>query len=639
MPGEPGNQRGITLRAVLIGIAFIPINVYLVVQWETVWDIQDPTTLTIAFNAIFCFFLVIVFNLPLTRFLPGVALQQGELLTIYSILMVAVPVSGHDFTHTIMGTLGNAHWFATPENEWADLFRGYIPHWLEPQVHVLDGYFTGQSSFYTSRHIRGWLQPMLWWTLFLTVSAFVMICIDVLMRKQWIEREKLTYPLVHLPFEMTRTEGEGSFFRNRLFWLGFGIAGGICVLNGFSVLFPAIPSIPISYDLDERFVERPWIAIAHSGRGMPVHMNPFAIGLAFTVPLDLLFSCWVFFLVWKLQSVLGNAAGLNVPGYPFVSQQLLGAYLGILVIALWIARKHVWALLNVVVDARTDVDDSAEPMRYRTAALGTLLGIAFLVGFCYRSGMSALFATAFFAIYFLILFGITRVRAELGPLTHGIPMFGPFQLIVSAVGSQKIPAQTLIASAPHWTHTKGFQSQPMPAYLESFKLADRSGMDTRKLWKVCLLATTVSVIVTFWAFLDLSYKWGGPGAWRGNVAYNVIERLLKQPVGPDATSLSATAFALVFVLAGTALRLRFLWWPLHPLTYPLAGYYFFSHLWFPFFVSWLIKALLLKYGGIRAYRKALPLFLGLILGDFVLGSMWGIMGLLTGEPTYTFKNW
>ena len=130
MLGEPRNQRGVTLRAVLIGLAFVPINVYLVVQWETVWDIQDPTTLTIAFNAVFCLFLVILVNLPIRRYLPNAALHQGELLTIYSILMVAVPVSGHDFTHSIMGTLGNAHWFATPENEWANLFLGYVPEWL-----------------------------------------------------------------------------------------------------------------------------------------------------------------------------------------------------------------------------------------------------------------------------------------------------------------------------------------------------------------------------------------------------------------------------------------------------------------------------------------------------------------------------
>lgn len=638
MPAEPGNQRGVTLRAVLIGLAFIPVNVYLVVQWETVWDIQDPTTLTIAFNAVFCLFLLIVVNLPFRRYIPNLALHQGELLTVYSILMVAVPVSGHDFTHSIMGTLGNAHWFATPENEWATLFRGYVPEWLEPQVHVLDGYFTGQSSFYTSRHIIGWLQPMMWWTLFLMVQSYVMICADIIMRKQWIEREKLTYPLVHLPFEMTRTGEAESLFKNGLFWIGFGSAAGICLLNGFSVLFPVIPSIPVSYDLDQHFVERPWTAL-RSLRGMPVHVNPFAIGLAFAVPLDLLFSCWVFFLVWKFQFVWGSAVGVNVPQYPFVSQQMLGAYLGILVIALWLARKHLRAVFQVIVGSRRGTDDSTEPMRYRTAALGTVLGIVFLVGFCYRAGMSMSFVLAFFVIYFLIIFAFTRMRAELGPPAHGIPHFGPFQLIVSIVGSRRIPVQTLVASAPHWTHTKGFQSQPMPAYMESFKLADRSGLNTRNLWKVCLLATFVSVIVTFWAFLDLSYKWGGPGAWRGNLAYNVIERLLKQPVGTDGASLMSTAFGCIFVLGGTVLRLRFLWWPLHPIAYPLAGYQFFAHLWFPFLVSWLIKAPLLKYGGIRAYRKSLPLFLGFILGDFVPGTMWGIMGLLTGEPTYTFKNW
>ena len=97
----------------------------------------------------------------------------------------------------------------------------------------------------------------------------------------------------------------------------------------------------------------------------------------------------------------------------------------------------------------------------------------------------------------------------------------------------------------------------MPAYLESFKLADRSGIDTRKLWKVCLLATFVSVIVTFWAFLDLSYKWGGPGAWRGNLAYNVIERLLKQPVGADGASLMSTAFGFIFVLGVQSCDLGF----------------------------------------------------------------------------------
>ena len=633
MQDRPQKPRGVTLRAVLIGLAFIPINAYLVVLLETVWGIGDPTTMTIFFNVIFCLFLVIALNLLIKQFLPRGALHQGELLTIYSILMVAVLVSGQDFTHTIFGTLGNVRWYATPENEWADLFRGYVPQWLEPSGDVLKGYFLGESSFYISRHIRGWLQPMLWWTLFLTVLSFVMICINTIIRKQWIEREKLTYPLVYLPLEMTRK----SSFKNRMLWLGFGIAAGINLINGLNALLPVLPKIPLSYNLATHFVDRPWNAI-RSWPGMPVQANPFIIGLTFVIPVGLLFSCWFFYLVWKLQYILGSMAGVNIPGYPFANQQVLGAYLGIVIVTLWTARKHLWAVLKVVVGARSDVDDSGEPMRYRTAAVGTLLGIAFLVGFCYRSGMSIIFALAFFGIYFSILFAFTRMRAELGPLMHGIHYFGPFQLIVSIAGSHRISAQTLVASAPHWTHTKEFLNKPMPAYLESFKLAERTGIDTRKLWKVCLLATFLSIAVTFWAFLDLSYKWSGLGSWRGNLAYNAIAGLLRQPVGTDAASLSATTFGMVFVLVGTALRLRFFWWPLYPLAYPLAGYYYFNYLWFPFFVCWLIKRTIFKYGGIRLYRKVLPLFMGLVLGDFVLGSVWAIIGLLTGEATYAFQE-
>ena len=87
------------------------------------------------------------------------------------------------------------------------------------------------------------------------------------------------------------------------------------------------------------------------------------------------------------------------------------------------------------------------------------------------------------------------------------------------------------------------------------------------------------------------------------------------------------------------LRLRFVWWQLHPLGYPLAGYYHFDKLWFPFFISWVLKWAILKHGGIQAYRKAFPLFLGLVLGEFTMGSIWGLVGLLTGKPTYTFKSW
>ena len=253
--------------------------------------------------------------------------------------------------------------------------------------------------------------------------------------------------------------------------------------------------------------------------------------------------------------------------------------------------------------------------------------------------MSILFAFFFFLIYYTIIFAFTRMRAELGPPLQGIHYSGPLQLMVAIAGSRRISIQTFTAAAPYWPMTKEIRNTPTPFQLESFKLAERVGMNTGKLWKVMVLATLVGIFLTFWAFLQLNYKWGGVGAWRGNVAYTTMERWITYPVEPDTRFLVATGFGFVFVIVNTIMRLRFLWWNLHPLGYPLAGYYHFERLWFPFLISWAVKWAILKYGGIKLYRKVFPLFLGLVLGEFVIGSLWGIIGLLTSKPTYAFKGW
>ena len=83
-----------------------------------------------------------------------------------------------------------------------------------------------------------------------------------------------------------------------------------------------------------------------------------------------------------------------------------------------------------------------------------------------------------------------------------------------------------------------------------------------------------------------------------------------------------------------AARARFLWWPFHPIGYILAGTFTLEWLWCSLFVGWLVKWLILRYGGLRLYRQALPFFIGLILGDYVAGALWALVGCLTGVQTY-----
>ena len=71
------------------------------------------------------------------------------------------------------------------------------------------------------------------------------------------------------------------------------------------------------------------------------------------------------------------------------------------------------------------------------------------------------------------------------------------------------------------------------------------------------------------------------------------------------------------------LRHRFIWWPLHPIGFPIANTYtIMSYGWFAIFLAWLAKSVVLRYGGISAYRALQPFFLGLILGEFSTACLW-----------------
>ena len=52
------------------------------------------------------------------------------------------------------------------------------------------------------------------------------------------------------------------------------------------------------------------------------------------------------------------------------------------------------------------------------------------------------------------------------------------------------------------------------------------------------------------------------------------------------------------------------------------------------FLGWLIKALIVRYGGAQLYRKALPFFVGLVMGEFTVGSLWTFYSIIFEVQTY-----
>ena len=616
--------------SIAIGLLLIPINCYWITYIELVQYSAQPTIVSLIFTVVFNVLVLIGFNRIFKRFLPRLALSQGELLVIYVMLSVASATAGHSMMEILVSTLGHAFWFATPENDWKDLFWRYIPRWLAvADKDVLSGYYEGDSTLYTKQHLLGWLTPVMSWFGFLFAMLFVMVCITLIVRKPWTEDEKLAYPIIQLPARMT-SEG---FFTNRLMWIAFGLTAAFDIINGLHHVFPAIPSV-FEKTYRFRFTEKPFSAMGWLRLGV----YPFVLGIGFLIPLDLLFSSWFFFWVWKGQQLIGSLAGLEGTGYPYINYQGFGAYMGIFLIAVWRGRRYVQNLLAAKARPMSTPDES---ISYRPLVLALIAGVAFLTFFCLKAGMSIWAILVFFGLYFAFSTAVSRMRAELGSPMHDLHYTGPERVIVAAVGTRRLGPNNLTMFSFFWFFTRTFDSHPMPHQLEGFKLAATSGIRSRFMFFAILIALIVGILSQFWALISIPYRLGavhqmshvplvyGAEPWRN------LQNWLTHPFDPDYWAVGFTGIGMLFALFLMLMRMKFLWFPFHPAAYAaVCGSWAVNYIWFTLLVAWALKLILLKYGGRNAHRKAMPFFLGLILGQFTVGSLWTILGMLFNIPTY-----
>lgn len=622
------------LRALILGALLIPINLSWLMKAETLYNPVYSTLFTLFWNATLTLFVLVILNALLKKLMPSLAFSQEELLIVYVMLCIATGIFGHDLMVVLIRVIAAPFWYATPENEWKELFFRHIPRWLT--VHdnnALSGYFTGDSTLYTAKHIKAWLTPALLWSSFLIVLLFVLVCINIIFRKQWTEKEKLSFPIIQLPLEMTREET--GLLRNKLFLIGFSIAGGMQIINGIHAYFPSVPGFRIAVDIGVLFSEKPFSAIGFT----PVVFSPFVVGLAYLMPLDLAFSMWFFHLVWKAQEVFRSAMSLKVRSGPYRSYQTAGALIALAFILLWTNRRYLKEVVVQLFRRKLERDDSNEPMTYRTAVVGIVLGTTFLVLFLYRGGMSIYIIIAFLSIYFLYMFSITRIRAKLGPPAHDFEMVGPEQWLLNTVGARNIGPRNLTMFGLLYWMCRAYRSHPVGHQLEGFKIAERIDASGRRFLLAIIIAIILGTLTGFWVFLHYSYSHGTVNSYHafGGEPFRRLEKYLQYPGSRDYSMIKLVGVGAVVTTFLMAIRRRFLGFPFHPVGYAMAGGWLISCIWFSIFLSWLVKWVLLKYGGLRTYRRAVPFFLGLILGQHVVGGLWTILeGEILGKHVYEF---
>lgn len=589
--------------------------------------------------------LVILFALtalnPVIGRLGWRALSRRELLALYGIVVVGAPLVTHGILGWMLPTVVTWHYVARAIPEWETTFLQHVPTWFSPaDPEAVEGYFQGGMAVPWSL----WLRPLAAWSSFMVALFLSTLFLMVLLRRQWITHERLSFPLAQVPLEVVQ-EGRGRGARlpaAALFWMGFLVSFGLTALSRLAAIFPAIPDLPLSGATLIQW--QPTGPLAGLG-AWELWLVPWMIAVAYLVPKELSFSCWFFWFVRVGLTVAAIAAGATPQrpeewwssSFPAPTHQGGGAVLAILGWTLWIGRRHLLRALRLALSGKPDPQDPDEPISYRWAVLGFLASFGFLVYFCWAAGARLIVGAAIVGLIVANYVVWARLRAETGLGFIPFPLIVDSMIVVPFGSAVFRPREILTLYATRWSYFPGFGESFEVCTgnsLEALKVADSARVPSRPLFLALAAGFVVALVAGLYVMMRGMYHYGffdtraatwgwlgGQLRWNGTAVFNHLTSPSR--FDPSGTIAMGAGAAVTVVLG--LLRLRFWWWPFHPIGYLAANCWGMHWFFQPFLIGWALKVLAIRYGGLRLFRRTAPLAIGLIIGDFASEGLWVVL--------------
>jgi len=648
----------LTPRAFLIGIV-CAVGICLITPYNNTYIGSNsyPSSNHLPLAPLFA---IIILAFGLNGFLywirPTFVLTSSELAVIWCMMIVSVSIPSKAFAEYLLPTLVAPYYLATPENEWGEIFHQYLPQWaMVGQSQAVQNFYK-QPLGEASIPWTVWLKPLMGWGAYALSLYLMMLCLCSILRKQWIEHERITFPLAQLPAQMMMpSEGKGylnSFFSHPALWVGFSIAAVIHLINGLHTHLPVVPSLPTDFPLNAILTDKPWNAL----RPLPMHLQPSVIGVTFLLSLRVSFSVWFFFLAYKSECLVAAIMGIPVQSSPgefgftrtFASHQEMGAFIAMSVFLLWGSKAHLKNVLRRAfskqVEPSVAVSDADEALSHRWAVWGFIAALCVHVSLSVSMGMSFLIAFLAAIIFIMIAMLFTWQVASAGILRVD-STFDPMMLLITTLGHRAIGPANFTVDA---IQSKGFRTDisqmTMPHFMNAFKIADEPRMNHRQLTYAMIAAILICFPISCYAFLHLAYTHGAENLTSWNfqngprLAYtDVVSRILH----PLETNWGDIGFILVGVAFTSFIMLmyhRFLWWPFHPIGCTTGSSWGIQEMFLSIFIGWLMKSILLRHGGLKGYRSARPFFLGLIMGEYTMGGVWMVVGWIVKRGYQILPN-
>lgn len=567
----------------------------------------------------------------------SLALNRSELIVVYIMLLVVASLATMGLCETLLPAVTGMFYYASPENQWEELL---FPHLPDP-ILVNDGnantdFYEGVGTSDFSIPYSLWLRPMLLWSVFLLALYITMISVAVILRRQWMDRERLAYPLVQAAQTIIRLERDdralNSFFRSRAMWAGAALPILFGLFKGLSKYVRGFPIFPTA-----------WSFPIFGGQSINMTLSFAVLGFSYLISPDIASGIWGFALLAKVEKALFVTQGVvkqqdvwAVEVSELLNYQGLGALVTFVALGLWVGREHLKQVARKFLGLNSALSDDDEIMPYRLAVAGALAGTAVMVAWFAFLGVPVWAAALFVVLAMIIFTGITRIVAEAGIPALISPMVAP-DFMIFGLGSNLLGAKAITTFTMGYVFATDIRVFVMGMVANGLKLIE--GMNTRSrryvFWAI-LVAIFLGVTGSLWTVMQLAYKDGGinSSGWFFNNMPNYMYRTATKALEPAGVYWSG----MVFVGAGGAamlgltwLRQRFLWWPLHPIGFPIMTSWLVDWMWFSIFLAWLIKIVVLRYGGATLFSRSRTFFLGIIVGRMLITGVWLVIDYLTGK--------
>lgn len=674
---EEPRPHAVTLRSILIGllgVIFIcglaPYNDWAVSNTFMIGNFL-PIGLVLVLLVV-----VLVVNSILRAVGPKHVIREAELAVITAMLLVSCSLPSSGLMRYLPASIVGIHTNAADKVEFSKVVEdAHIPAWLLPDMPDSADSANAKANtevmkYYISRSPDkivpwgAWVLPFVTWGIFIAMLWGIMLLLCLLVRRQWVENERLAFPLATVYGSLIEAPEPGRWFNtlfsSKGFWIATGAVFVFHAFNGFHAYFPIVPELPRGYNFNQLFSEPPLNVTRWSFKQAEFYFC--VIGITFFLQSKIAFSLWFFYVLVNLTHVISEGQFQASFTDSMKNDQSFGGMVVLSLVILWIGRQHWWMIIRTMFGRSRQDEVECRYLPYGYAGWGVVVLFIGIVLWMMMVGMAWYGAILMTLVLLMMLMMVARIVAETGLVF--VQINWPMSRVWLYPGlipqtPLKTDATTFFFSGWLTTLFHDLRESFAAFFLTGVRVADTAAYERSRRWRTgfsfilaVILALVVGYVVSATSMLWTEYNYASTMSSqpdspinRYGVEMSVVNHTLSAadnyangPRPEGHNSLIHIIIGSGIVAGCSVLRLTLAWWPLHPIGFILSYTYAIDRIWFSIMIGWLAKVIIVRFGGSELLKSGRNVFIGLVVGETSAAAFWLLYSLIANWLGYDYQR-